>query len=408
MDEVHLIMNEIGRIRTDPALRNLSIGIISFYKAQVAKFKVACHALPGIDILDGNEYISPISVKTVDAAQGTEYDIVFISFVQDSRVAFLAEPYRLCVALTRARYLLGLYYDSSLPENARPNLILSSLFSDLTAKEHTISKRAPSSKCHNCQEYGHRADNCPLDKVDICLRCRDAGDTENMRGHKSNNCTFHERPPKCHHCMQIGHRRANCPTVTCSNCKAVGHSAAICDQPMTCSRCGEEGHTRNQCKARPSRQMFSQHQRLEYNSDPEPAANNAPESDNEDDAPAQPDDEPAGPASANAWGQPAGPASANAWGQPAPAEPAGPASAPIVLPPASSIARSNSDASNGNQPVIQIESAPPQQPHTVDIHIPDDASNAGDAPTAAQSTWATQQNSKDSWGGTGASNDSNW
>jgi hypothetical protein len=59
--------------------------------------------------VDGNEVIFPIATKTVDSAQGTEYDIVLISFVQTRRPAFLGEPHRLIVALTRARWMLGIY-----------------------------------------------------------------------------------------------------------------------------------------------------------------------------------------------------------------------------------------------------------------------------------------------------------
>lgn len=59
--------------------------------------------------MDGNEVISPIATKTVDSAHGTEYDIVLISFVQTRRPAFLGEPHQLIVALTRARWMLGIY-----------------------------------------------------------------------------------------------------------------------------------------------------------------------------------------------------------------------------------------------------------------------------------------------------------
>jgi hypothetical protein len=78
---VQHITDDIQRIRPTPVLANLSICILSFYKAQVTKFKAACFNALNVTILDGNEIISPISTKTVDSAQGTEYDIVLLSLV---------------------------------------------------------------------------------------------------------------------------------------------------------------------------------------------------------------------------------------------------------------------------------------------------------------------------------------
>jgi hypothetical protein len=92
----------------------LTVGILSFYKAQVAKLKAAYYRLPGIQVVDGNELISLISVKTVDVSQGTEYDIVLISLVQDCNISFLSERYCLYIALICARYIEGIYYNYNL------------------------------------------------------------------------------------------------------------------------------------------------------------------------------------------------------------------------------------------------------------------------------------------------------
>jgi len=50
-----------------------------------------------------------IKLCTVDRFQGHEADVVLLSFVQTSKVGFLASPNRLNVALTRARYQLVLF-----------------------------------------------------------------------------------------------------------------------------------------------------------------------------------------------------------------------------------------------------------------------------------------------------------
>jgi hypothetical protein len=55
------IINDIGRIRADPHLKDMTIGILSFYKAQVTRLKAACYDLPGITVLDGNEHVSAIT-----------------------------------------------------------------------------------------------------------------------------------------------------------------------------------------------------------------------------------------------------------------------------------------------------------------------------------------------------------
>jgi superfamily I DNA and/or RNA helicase len=102
-------MNDIRRICAYPTLKTMTVGILSFYKAQITRLKAECFKLPGITVVDGNEYLSNVTTKTVDGAQGAEFDIVLLSFVRTTRPAFLAEPYRLVVALTRAKWLLGIY-----------------------------------------------------------------------------------------------------------------------------------------------------------------------------------------------------------------------------------------------------------------------------------------------------------
>jgi superfamily I DNA and/or RNA helicase len=82
---------------------HLSICVLSFYKAQVTQFKEACFNLFNVTVVDCNESISPLSTKTVDSTQGTEYDIVLLFLVKTRNPAFLGEPHRLVVVLTRGR-----------------------------------------------------------------------------------------------------------------------------------------------------------------------------------------------------------------------------------------------------------------------------------------------------------------
>jgi superfamily I DNA and/or RNA helicase len=92
----------------------MTVGILSFYKAQITRLKAECYNLPGVTVVDGNEHLSPITAKIVDSAQSAEFDIVLLSLVRTARPAFLAERHRLVVALTRAKWMLGIYTSWSL------------------------------------------------------------------------------------------------------------------------------------------------------------------------------------------------------------------------------------------------------------------------------------------------------
>ncbi len=81
----------------------LSIGIISFYAAQVGRLveRVAAEGWEG-----------RVSVGTVDAFQGRDFDVVLLSTVRcEGSVGFLALPNRMNVAMSRARRFLGVVGD---------------------------------------------------------------------------------------------------------------------------------------------------------------------------------------------------------------------------------------------------------------------------------------------------------
>jgi superfamily I DNA and/or RNA helicase len=93
---------------------NATIGIISFYSAQVSLIN---------DCLSNkinNEQKSQVEVGTVDAFQGKEYDYVLLSCVRSFKhntqkkhsLEFLDKPNRLCVSFSRSKKQLAVYGDA--------------------------------------------------------------------------------------------------------------------------------------------------------------------------------------------------------------------------------------------------------------------------------------------------------
>lgn len=86
------------------------IQIITFYSGQV-------------DVIQKElEYngLSHVSVATVDSMQGSEFDIVFVSFVRTNRanIGFLRDPRRINVAITRAKHkLICVGHDEALKQS---------------------------------------------------------------------------------------------------------------------------------------------------------------------------------------------------------------------------------------------------------------------------------------------------
>jgi superfamily I DNA and/or RNA helicase len=88
-----------GRLPWNSADR---VRVITFYSEQVAEIKRM--------LVKAN--LSGVTVATVDSSQGSEADLVIVSFVrskgstQKDSIGFLSDDRRLNVALTRARYQL--------------------------------------------------------------------------------------------------------------------------------------------------------------------------------------------------------------------------------------------------------------------------------------------------------------
>jgi len=102
----------LGRFLKQENLKEgMSIGIIAPYKAQVEVIR---------GIVNRSEALAPyrenISINTVDAFQGQERDVMYISLVRSNdkgEIGFLKEYRRMNVAMTRARYRLVMIGDSA-------------------------------------------------------------------------------------------------------------------------------------------------------------------------------------------------------------------------------------------------------------------------------------------------------
>ncbi len=90
---------------------SITIGIISPYKAQVRLLT---------ELYESYEYLQPVkdqlTIDTVDAFQGRERDVIYISLVRSNEkteIGFLSDIRRMNVAMTRARKKLVIFGDSA-------------------------------------------------------------------------------------------------------------------------------------------------------------------------------------------------------------------------------------------------------------------------------------------------------
>ena len=111
MCEVVEICKDIRKILDIESNPKVTIGIITFYSAQVK--------LINDHLILNDEEKDRIEIGTVDAFQGKEFDYVLLSCVRSNTicsnnthdVGFLDKPNRLCVAFSRARKQLAVYGD---------------------------------------------------------------------------------------------------------------------------------------------------------------------------------------------------------------------------------------------------------------------------------------------------------
>ena len=112
--EANIIVNKLKEMITSEKGKKLTYGVISFYKAQVDEI---------IEKLKKEGLNDKVKVGSVDAFQGMEFDVMFLSVVRtntkeslNSRFpyGFLASENRLCVALSRQKRLLVVVGDSDI------------------------------------------------------------------------------------------------------------------------------------------------------------------------------------------------------------------------------------------------------------------------------------------------------
>lgn len=143
-EEAQALVAELKRLMDSPDGRDLTFGVISFYKEQVNTIK---NALVDAGIVvsteESTEIVEPyrelmlpngrfaerLRFGTVDAFQGMEFDVVFLSMVRsNTRGSFghVTSPNRLCVAMSRQKRLLivagddGMLRTSGAPQGIIP------------------------------------------------------------------------------------------------------------------------------------------------------------------------------------------------------------------------------------------------------------------------------------------------
>ncbi|MGB3182638.1 MAG: AAA domain-containing protein [Cyclobacteriaceae bacterium] len=92
-------------------LLNLTVAVIAPYKAQVIRLRDMAEEMEELD-----PYRTGLSIDTVDAFQGQERDIIYISLVRSNEkgiIGFLSDIRRMNVALTRAKKRLVVMGDSA-------------------------------------------------------------------------------------------------------------------------------------------------------------------------------------------------------------------------------------------------------------------------------------------------------
>lgn len=101
--EAEIIADKIEEWSNSEAGQELSYGVIAFYKAQVEKIREI------ISRKKINLSSDRLRIGTVDAFQGLEFDVVFLSVVRSNKnntFGFLQSVNRLCVSMTRQKKVL--------------------------------------------------------------------------------------------------------------------------------------------------------------------------------------------------------------------------------------------------------------------------------------------------------------
>jgi superfamily I DNA and/or RNA helicase len=168
--EAEWIAKEVERLAT--ARRDLSFGVISFYSAQVDEVLRAMEKRGLSERLDDGSYrvkdawretrsedgrlIERLRVGTVDAFQGKEFDVVFLSMTRSNdlsasderslrrKLGHLMLENRLCVAMSRQQRLLIVVGDAAMLRGEASEKALRGLvgFRELCGGKHGIALQA--------------------------------------------------------------------------------------------------------------------------------------------------------------------------------------------------------------------------------------------------------------------------
>lgn len=162
--EAEVIVRELRNSLRDS--QDTTFGIITFYSGQVASIWEAMvdeglavrRDTKGFDLnrsvpwLHTDRGLPRVRIGSVDAFQGREFDVVFLSTVRSSRpedrrsnrFGFLVLPNRLCVAMSRQRKLLITVGDAAMMTSGEGRATVPALgaFHDLTGGEHGFRRTA--------------------------------------------------------------------------------------------------------------------------------------------------------------------------------------------------------------------------------------------------------------------------
>ena len=103
VDKVGMLLDKLAAIEDKEYLKSLSVGVITFYKAQLSMLKKE-YSERESEFGEGK-----LVFGTVDSFQGRECDIVICSLVRNNKngnIGFAIKPNRINVAFSRARKAL--------------------------------------------------------------------------------------------------------------------------------------------------------------------------------------------------------------------------------------------------------------------------------------------------------------
>lgn len=142
LQEAKAIVGLVKMLKEESLSRNIQhwgaierIRILTFYTGQVRAIR---HEL-------GSQGLQHIHVATVDSSQGSESDVIIVSFVRsrsdNGKIGFLQDNRRICVAITRAKHKLFCIGNAQTLENSGVATV-QSLVNDARSRNILITGKA--------------------------------------------------------------------------------------------------------------------------------------------------------------------------------------------------------------------------------------------------------------------------